>query len=239
MSRAALLVLAVSLIGGCKPAADDEPVDSPSDSVAGTEAKRSDRASGDGTGSTLASKPRLANSLVAVATTSASEAQPCERVCGSLGDCLLDDDSYTTVVAGGLELECLNLCVHAPDSAPIKSEFLACGAQTECGPLKSCAEQHWVALAEARRGPEIAGVVSPSADPCKNACRWMYSCIFTSTPPGDAPLDPAYEQYVTTCVDGCDQMAAAEREMMTNLGVCLVDNCSAERAGVCWETLYH
>ncbi|HVI04061.1 MAG TPA: hypothetical protein VM869_35460, partial [Enhygromyxa sp.] len=167
-----------------------------------------------------------ATSLIAVATTSASEAQPCERVCGSLGDCLLADDAYTITAAGGLELQCLDLCVHSADAAPAKTEFLACGAQTECGPLQACAEQHWTALAAAREGPAVEGVVAPDANPCKLGCRWLYSCLYSGAPPGEAAFDPTFEQPATDCVNQCDQMSETDQEYFRTLYGCLINRCS-------------
>src|SRR5690606_17171747 len=233
MPRAVLLALAVSLIGGCKPAADAEPLDSPADSIAKSQTGRSGLSSKLGSGPSLAAEPRLQSSLVSVATTSASEAQPCERVCGSLGDCLLADDDYTALVAGGLELERIDRCVHSADGSPAKSALLACAAKTECGQLEACVEQTWAALGDARRSPGVVGIAS--TDPCKSGCRWLFSCMFTHAPPGEAYLDPQFELQMNQCVEGCDEMSASEREQMSHWANCLPDNCTAELVTVCWN----
>jgi hypothetical protein len=243
MLRAALLVFAALLGGGCQPGPEAEQLGSPGDSVAGTETKRDDRSPRSrSTDASVASNSGLANSLhslnslVAVATTSASEAQPCERVCGSLGDCLLAEHDYTTTAASGLELACLDMCVHSPELEPAKIEFLACGSQTQCGPLQACAERSWTALAAARQRPEVAAVIA-SADPCKLGCRWMFSCMYANLPPGEAALDPQLEQLTNDCTHQCDDgsLSASEREYFAQLPACMVNRCSIEGVYYCYE----
>src|SRR5690606_9910267 len=99
-----------------KTAADGDSAASPAESIAGAQTQSGERSSERKPGSAEAGNSNLGRSLVAVATINPDAAQPCERVCGSLGDCLLIDDAYTTAVARGLELECLDLCVHAPET---------------------------------------------------------------------------------------------------------------------------
>jgi hypothetical protein len=237
MPRHALLVFAALLVGGCRTPPESEQLGSPGSSVAGTETKRDGHSpnsrSQDGSAADSSGLANSLNSLIAVATTSASEAQPCERVCGSLGDCLLVDDDYSITDAGGLELQCLDRCVHSPDTAPAKAEFLACGEQSECGPLQACAEQTWTALAEARQGPEVAGVIA-SADPCKLGCRWVYSCMTTGSPPGEAYVDDQIHQYISMCVEQCDHSEPVERDWYARMASCLPNHCTLERYAECW-----
>lgn len=227
-------LLALSLIGGCRKAPESEHAGAPSDSVAGTEAERDPHSrthrSHDPRSS---SAPSLARSLTAVATTDASDAPPCERVCGRLGDCLLADPDFTSASASALELACLDLCVHSADAAPAQAEFLACGQQSECGQLQACAERSWTALAQVRQGPDIAGVLA-SADPCRVGCRWTYACIQTGMPPGQAPLDPHVEQWLELCEDNCERNSY-EREWYTKMANCLPTRCSPDRFGECFS----
>ena len=228
MSRPALLLCVALLVGGCKKA-EGERASAPAASVAGTEAKHGSSSTPD---VALVNQPKLASSLIAVATTSPSEAQPCERVCGSLGDCLLADEDYSSATAGGLELMCLDMCVHAADDAAAKAEFLAC-SQTECGQLQACAERTWTALAEARTAPAIEGVAAPVADPCKLGCRWVYACLYGS-PPGDAWVDPQTEQNVNDCFSACEQ-ASQEIQYLPKMPACLAHRCSMEGVYLCFE----
>ena len=232
MSRPALLLCVALLVGGCKKA-EGERASAPAASVAGTEAKRSDRSpSSRPLDNNRDGKP--ATSLIAVATTSASEAQPCERVCGNLGDCLLADDDYSSATAGGLELMCLDMCVHATDDAAAKAEFLACGSQSECGPLQACAERTWTALAEARTAPAIEGVAAPVADPCKLGCRWVYACMYGSKP-GDAWVDPQTEQNLNDCFSACEQLPPQDIQYLPKMPACLAHRCSMEGVYLCFE----
>jgi hypothetical protein len=102
MLRLGPLALAALLVGGCRPAADADHTGSPSDSIAGTETKQNRPSSKKPIELTPKKSSGLANSLIAVTATSVSEAAPCERMCGSLGDCLFADDTYTTAGAGSL-----------------------------------------------------------------------------------------------------------------------------------------
>ncbi|MFO7563544.1 MAG: hypothetical protein R6X02_12935 [Enhygromyxa sp.] len=234
MSRIALLALAATLIGGCRTAADGEPPGSLSESIAGTEARRDDRTSKGAPGPGVAPKSKLARSLIAVATVSPADAQPCEQVCGRLGDCLLADDAYTSVVAGGLELDCLDLCVHAPDDAAAKREFLACGSEAECGQLQSCAAHSWASLGEVHRQPPTGDAVAPT-NACKVFCRWMYGCSYGGTPPSGGSYAPHVESEIEMCTNSCEQGPASEREMWAVLATCIdaISDCSWEHVDQC------
>jgi hypothetical protein len=231
MSR--IVLLALVALGGCKTAADGEPPDSPGESVAGTETQRGDRASKPS--ASRVGSLGAARSLVAVATVGRDQAQPCERVCGSLGDCLRVDDGYTTTAAGGLELQCLDLCVHAPEG-PAKSEFLACGAKSECGQLQACAEQKWAALAGVRRGPQVASVIV-TGDPCMTGCEWMFTCMAGKSP-RDADLDPQVEQEIqNNCrTMYCKDPSPIELESWSRFTSCMIERCTGDLWS-CWEQL--
>jgi hypothetical protein len=233
MSRSGL-VLALLLVGGCRTAADAEQIGSPGGSVAGTEAKAGKQSNQYTSTATAGSGTGLANALVAVTTITAGEAQPCERVCGSLGDCLFADDSYTAPIAGGLELECLDMCVHSPDNDRAKIDFLACASNTECGPLQACAEQSWTALAAARQSPDVSGIVA-SADPCKAGCRWYWACTQTGSPPGEAYLDPELDRQMNYCVDDCDNMQPDQRRMWVSFSECIPTHCAYDRIEDCFN----
>lgn len=227
-----MLVLAAASVG-CKTAADNESPDSPGSSIAGTEARRGDR-----TSEVRSAGQNPTRSLVAVTGVGSHDAQPCERVCGSLGDCLLAAADYTNTVAGGLELECLNMCVHAPDTARTKAEFLACGAQTECGSLRACAAQHWAALAEVRKGPEIAGVTGGGRkDVCAIGCRWQTSCHYTGTPNGALPIE--VEREVEKCISSCEGGSPSDHSSWVKWVACIdVNECELQRAYQCYDSGY-
>jgi hypothetical protein len=229
MTRLAPLVLFALLVGACRPETD--PIGSPGGSVAGTETKHDGSASKSPSDATSGANSGVAKSLIAVTTTSASEAQPCEHMCGSLGDCLLADDAYTNVAASGLELQCLDMCVHAPDTDPVKTEFLACDSLTECGQLQACAERNWTALASVRsgQGPAISGVIASNLDPCKNACRWVLACLVTGQPPGAAQLDEYIQREIDNCFGRCEngEVNGADLEQWIRMAECLPDHCSS------------
>jgi hypothetical protein len=222
----ALVMLLGSLVGGCRPDADHT---APDGSIAGTETKHDRSASAKSTAAAAASSGS-AKSLTRVTATSVDEAEPCERMCGSLGDCLFVDDAYTTVAASGLELQCLDLCVHAPDTEPAKTDFLACGNQTACGQLQACAERTWDALASVRRGhgPTIASVVT-NVDPCKDGCRWVYSCLITGSPPGEAQVDEYIQKEINACLSRCegDEITDADLESWIKMAECLPNHCTS------------
>lgn len=236
MPRSALFVvasIALALVGGCRPAADAEPLGSPG-GVAGTEAEgdRPKPGSSPGAGRPGSEGDRPTSSPVAVAMTKSGEAGPCEQVCGSLGDCLLADEDYSSAVAGRLELECLGLCVHAPDDNAGKRGLLGCGGQA-CPELATCAERNWAAMSAASSRVEPGPVVS-NGDPCVESCQWVISCNMNERPPDRTSLDP-------TSADEVDRQCALmcemedQREMMLQLRSCVVDNCSDRNAlPECW-----
>lgn len=229
MSRAALLIVLGLLPGGCEKGSSKEP-GSPGSSVAGTETQKDNRSRSAKHSRELSSRSGVASPLIAVPTTAPGEAPPCERVCGKLGDCLLADADAATNAAG-LELTCLDMCVHSPDTAPAKLEFLACGTQSECGSLQACAERTWTALADARQRPEIEGVIAP-ANTCLLACTWLYSCIISGTPPGQVPFDPEFERMMQQgCVEPCEQTPV--RESWRELPGCLANHCSTDGVSRC------
>lgn len=231
MPRAALLVVLALLPSGCEKRSSKQ-LGSPGSSVAGTETQQDDRSRSPKHSRDLSSRSSVASPLIAVPTTAPTEAPPCERVCGKLGDCLLADADEASSAAG-LELTCLDICVHSPDTAPAKVEFLACGTQRECGSLQACAERSWTALADAGQRPEIEGVVAP-ANTCLLACTWMYSCILSATPPGQVPFDPDFERMMhESCVAPCEQMP--DRGDWGHLPGCFANNCSYDGVYRCVE----
>jgi hypothetical protein len=178
----------------------------------------------------------LARSLVAVAATSSGEAQPCERTCGRVGDCLLEGGDVGEFEAGRLELQCLDMCVHSPESDGPRSAFLGCEQQSSCGELLGCARSNWDALVAARSGPSVQGVTTGGND-CVDNCQWMISCILTSMPPGQAPLAPGYEEYMRGCETTCETISPADLEVYTQLGDCMRDKCGDDPSS-CYESLY-
>ena len=235
MARPALLALAAIALLGCRPAADASsgPAGSPGDSVAGTEVPGSSGTRSRSPVAELVSTGALARSLVAVTATSATEAAPCERVCGSLGDCLLADDGYTASVAGRLELQCLDMCVHAPDDSAAKRSFLACGGQ-ECAGLEVCAENNWAALGANYVRAESAPVAD-SGDGCETACHWFYSCISFSQPPDRAPVDSEQDMQ-RTCVQMCQE--PSEADLILQIRSCVTQNCTDQDAFInCWASV--
>ncbi len=237
MPRPASLALSALLfVGACRPAPEAEGAGAPTASVAGTEAD-SERGASVRPKTARAGEPNPASALIAVASVEAGAASPCERVCGSLGDCLLADRTYSDAVAGGLELECLDMCVHSPDAEPAKSAFLACGGKSECGALTTCAERNWPALAALHESPGVADVVAVN-DTCKAGCRWYIACLFAGKPPGEAYLDSQSVELMETCIDQCDLVQTGHYEMMTHFADCLPDRCSYERAAECFDYVY-
>jgi hypothetical protein len=237
-SRGCLIALLGMAVLACnKTDASTGGLGSPNASGAGREAA-SPSASDQGTST---ANDGLARSLVAVAVTSPTDAQPCERTCGRIGDCLIeaDDDSSSPSYqaefeAGRQELECLDLCVHADESAAPRSAFLACEQQSGCGEFLGCARSNWSALVATRTGPSVqGGSVVVGGNGCGHDCRLVYSCIFTHMLPGQAPLPQEYEETVRYCETQCET-SPTDREMWAQLSDCLRDNCSADRQNVCF-----
>lgn len=238
-----VLGLLVMVVLACKPdASSGGSLGSPNASIAGREATSPSALGGT---STAGSTGGLARSLVAVAATSSGEAQPCERTCGRVGDCLLetqdtDDSRYRAEFESGrLELECLDLCVHAAESDAPRSTFLDCEKQSGCGELLGCARSNWDALAASRAAAGVQGVgIIRRGDSCGEGCRWMYSCIWTGAPPGQAYLDPMYEEQIRACETQCEYLSPADREVYAHYAECLPSNCSPDRYEVCFGYAY-
>jgi hypothetical protein len=221
MGAAALL----AALACSKGERDVAGVDAPSGSAAGSEA-RTDSASNRAAKTELAVRPaELGSALVAVASTTPGEAEPCERTCGRLGDCLFASEDFGEVEAGGLELECLDLCVHAPDDASARARFLTCEQRQSCGELISCAQASWDELAAVRRAPDIQGITAAAVDPCKDGCRWLYACMISGAPPGEGYLSPQDEEQLRYCEKTCESLGPAERETYAHLAECLPSHC--------------
>jgi hypothetical protein len=223
----------------CKGDAGTSTLGSPNASAAGHEAH--DPGSRVAGTSKAGSADALARSLVAVAATIPGDAVPCERTCGRVGDCLLEEDGNVgEFEAARLELECLDVCVHSPQSDGPQSDgprsaFLACEQQTGCGPLLGCARSNWDALVATRSGPSGQGVTT-GGNSCADSCEWWLACAINGMPPDQAPLPSHYEENVRGCEMQCEA-APAEREMFTRLGDCARANCSPERLSACYEHL--
>lgn len=223
-SRALLALVVILGAGACnKPEQGKTEVDSPGSSVAGTESAKS-KAGGPAT--TLGDPGSgLARSLVAVTNTPLAEASPCERTCGRLGDCLFESEDYREFEARGLELECLDLCVYTPKDAAPRTALLGCEERQACGELIACAQTNWVALGELHEGPAVEGITA-SMDPCKAGCRWLYACMFSGAPPGEAYMDPAIEEQMRLCEKTCETLDARDREAYAAFASCLPSHCS-------------
>lgn len=219
--------LALVLVGTVLIGCNDKPtggatLDSPDAAAAGSEA-RAQRARSDRTSLTGGATP--VRSLVAVASTSAKEAEPCERTCGRVGDCLLDGDEVNAFEAGRLELQCLEMCVHTPESQ-VRSAFLGCEAKSACSELLGCARSKWEPLAATHQGLAVQGFTARAADPCTDGCRWMYYCSQTGAPPGQATLSPEYEQQMRACEAACEAGGPYDRELWIRFVECAPTKCS-------------
>lgn len=170
---------------------------------------------------------------VAVVTLDADDSRPCETLCGRAGDCLAEDEAYGSDAAASLELSCLDLCVHAPREDPARTSFLACDERSSCGELTGCLEAAWMPLSLARRGPKVAAV-GVQEDRCRAACRWIYYCTAGTGPPGEGTLDPSYEPVIELCYQDCDN-ASVNREHLSEVYECLVNNCSQYEAYACLQ----
>lgn len=223
--------LAIALLGCNKTDAGSGTLGSPDASAAGREAATPSSRIGDA--STSGNTDALARSLVAVAATKPGEAQPCERTCGRVGDCLLDTGDVGEFEAGRLELMCLDMCVHSPESDGPRAAFLACEQQSGCGELLGCARSNWDALVATRSGPSVHGV-TVGGDSCIESCQWWLACMLNGVPPDQAPIPPEYQESLRSCETQCET-TPSDREMFTRLGDCMRANCSPERQPVCWE----
>jgi hypothetical protein len=225
-SRGCVLAL-LGMVGlaalACKPDASTGTLGSPSASAAGSEAKNASPHAE--TTSNPSNAGALARRLVAVTATRPNEAMPCERTCGRVGDCLLETRDVGEFEASRLELECLDLCVHSPESAESRSAFLACEQQSGCGELLGCARSNWDTLVANRVGPTVQGV-TVGGDPCAEGCRWLYSCIYTSAPPGQVDLGPEQEELIRYCDTACESLTGSERAQFVYWAECMPAHCS-------------
>lgn len=224
-----LAVLALAALACNKTDPSTRGVGSPSADAAGTENAKSNPGQASKTSSDAAT---LARSFVSVATTSPSDAQPCERTCGRVGDCLLEADDVSEFEAGRLELECLDQCVHSPADAQPRAAFLACEQKSACGDLLGCVRSTWDPLVATRVGPAVQGVVG-GGDLCEEGCRWLYSCVYTGKPPGDVNLAGEYEEVIRWCEGMCPNMSEQERQQWIYFVECMPSHCSQETFSAC------
>jgi hypothetical protein len=222
----------VSGIGACKTDAGSGTLGSPNAAAAGNESAKP--SSGVAGTSKSGSADGLARSLVAVAATSPGEAQPCERACGRVGDCLLESKDVGEFEAGRLELACLDACVHSPESDGPRSAFLACERQSSCGELLGCARSNWDALVAAHAGPTVQGITT-GGDSCLDACQWLFSCMISGVPPSQAGLSGEYEETIRGCATNCEVLSPAEQEGYMRIRDCLHSNCGPDRHNMCYE----
>jgi hypothetical protein len=239
MPRLASLGSVLALVGlaalACnKPDKDGRSIGSPSADGAGTETA-SPRPTDKSTSSGAAN---LARTLVAVASAAPSEALPCERTCGRVGDCLLETRDVGEFDAGRLEFECLDLCVHSPREAESRTAFLACEQQSSCGELLGCARANWQPLLAGRTGPVVSGV-TVGGDPCIEGCRWLFACMVTGVPPGQASLPPEYDESVRGCEAACHTGSESDRQMLAHYAECLPSHCGGyEVMAPCMQPYY-
>jgi hypothetical protein len=229
-----LLGLLGMAVPACKPdAGSGTPLGSPSAAAAGREASSPNAGV---EGKSTVGTGGLARSLVAVAATNFADAQPCERTCGRIGDCLLETEGHQAEFdASRLELECLDLCVHSVEDGHPRTAFLACEQKSNgCGELLGCARSNWDALVASRTGPTVQGVTG-GGNSCTDGCRWMYSCIYTGAPPGHAYLSPEQEEQQRYCESMCESMSPTDQEVYVRFGECLRSNCSPERYELCFS----
>lgn len=168
---------------------------------------------------------------VAVVALDASEARPCERLCLNVGDCLFADEGYSDRAAAGLELECLDLCVHAPAEAPERASFLRCEQRSSCGELTTCVGDLWEPL-RASHAPRETAAVEALTNGCESACTWLYYCLFTGQAPGEFGLEQSMQEGLDSCVKNCEDLGPAEQEEMGRMLPCLYDECTKD-ATVC------
>ena len=227
--------LALVLVGTALIGCNDKPtagatLDSPDAAAAGTEA-RAQRARSDRT--SLAGGATPVRSLVAVASTSVGEAEPCERTCGRVGDCLLDGDEVNAFEAGRLELACLETCVHTPESQ-VRAAFLGCEAKPGCDELLGCARSNWEPLSATHQGPAVQGFATRPADPCVNGCRWYFYCAFANAPPGEGYLAPEYDVQMLDCEANCES-GAFDSRLWLRFNECAPTKCSSMDISNCFD----
>ncbi len=137
-----------------------------------------------------------------------SEAWPCERMCGRIGDCLQTDRVENPASATGVEFACLDTCVYADPLNPAAAAFQACETATECGELLGCARARWDAATAARRAVEIPTEFAVVRDICETACLGLQSCSFFYKMPNEIAGMATADFYssVDMCTEGCRSM---------------------------------
>jgi len=133
------------------------------------------------------------------------DARPCERMCGRIGDCMLNDEHADAGEASGAEFACLDTCVYADPLAPASTAFQACDEASACGELLDCARGRWDAATAARRQVEIATEFAVVRDTCETACLTLQSCNFFYRMPNDIDgvATPEFYMTVDACTEGC------------------------------------
>lgn len=159
-----------------------------------------------------------------------ADAQPCERMCGRVGDCLGERGDARD--ARHLELTCLDLCVNVEPGSDAGARFTACEARDSCDQLLECTRKEWDAVANARG--TIVKVIGPSPsanyNTCELVCGGMYSCIYYDQPLRQlSERSPQFDKELSACVENCDPNA----ESMRALADCAYENTCAEQMD-CW-----
>lgn len=159
----------------------------------------------------------------------------CERMCGSVGDCLREggdvSDAGHVRDAVHLELTCLDLCVNVDATSEVGKRFRACEGRDACDPLLSCARKDWDAAAKARGTVFTQIDAAPSYDTCELVCGGMYSCMYH-----DRPLQQLrergqqFEQDVASCMRSCEP----DTESMMALALCTHEDTCAQQ-WECWQ----
>jgi len=172
-----------------------------------------------------------ARAPVAVVRIDPAQTRPCERLCGGLGDCLLEEGQYEDLYGKGaathLEFECLDLCVHAPTDAPAHSDFLACGQQDACPELTHCVAESWEPLRASHQRPATAEVEIVQ-NGCRSGCEWLYYCLFTQAPPGEKTLSPELIENMESCFEQCEYAGPEASEHLITMAECLHQHCSTD-----------
>lgn len=217
-------VLALAVLACNKSEQGGRVVEQPSGAGAGGESTRA----GKSNSNTASESTELAHRFVAVAATAPAEAEPCERTCGRVGDCLLETRDVDEFEAARLELECLDLCVHSPDDAKPRTAFLACEQQSACGEVLGCARSNWDALVAAHVRPAFVDTtVSSGSDRCIDGCYWLFSCVLTGAPPDAGRWSTTeYENYIRECAKNCESATEQERAMWVYFAECMQTHCS-------------
>ncbi|MCA9699410.1 MAG: hypothetical protein KC431_17930, partial [Myxococcales bacterium] len=203
-----LLGLALALLSlGCTHT--DEPSEQPAaDAAAPAKTAEAAARSARGIDTQAEDHAGARDIVIAVATVDTVDIGPCERMCGQVGDCLLTE-GQRGAEASSLELSCLDLCLAVDPESRAGQTFRSCGAQTQaCGEVLGCTRSNWQAADAARRkAPEQPRGPVAVADPCRETCEGLYSCMYFDTPRSadfDGRGDPQFISAVEDCVAGCD-----------------------------------